>query len=104
MRAVFTMSPVLAVPAPAPGGAAAPFFQARDLFLVPIDPGVLVIASPGEPDRTEPLAGGQVIFLPGGKARSMASSRGVVRGGGGAELGGTIGGRGRRPRSTPCAG
>jgi len=62
-----------------PDAAAQPFFQSRDIFLVPIDPGVLVISSPGEPERTEPVAGGQVIFLPGGKARVIGSKSGVVR-------------------------
>jgi len=62
-----------------PGVPAEPFFQSRDIFLVPIDPGVLVISSQGEPERTVPVAGGQVIFLPGGKARVIGSKSGVVR-------------------------
>ena len=62
-----------------PGATAQPFFQSRDIFLVPIDPGVLVISSQGEPERTVPVAGGQVIFLPGGKARVIGSKSGVVR-------------------------
>jgi hypothetical protein len=40
-------------------------FQARDIFLVPIDTGMLSIASDDEPAKDMPLAGGQVLFLPG---------------------------------------
>jgi hypothetical protein len=63
----------------APGDAAAPFFQSRDIFLVPIDAGVLRIASPGEPPRDLPLAGGQVLFLPGGHGLTIAAQSGTVR-------------------------
>ncbi len=62
-----------------PGATAQPFFQSRDIFLVPIDPGVLVIGAEGEAERTVPVAGGQVIFLPGGKARVIGSTSGAVR-------------------------
>ena len=62
------------------GDVGQPFFQSRDIFLVPIDPGVLAIASDDEPPRTLPVAGGQVVFLRrGGHVRTIRSVGGAVR-------------------------
>ncbi len=61
------------------GGPAQSFFQNRDIFLVPIDAGVLSITSPDEPTQTLPLAGGQVVFLAGGHVRAIQSTKGTVR-------------------------
>ena len=63
----------------AAGASGKPFFQSRDIFLVPIDAGVLSIASEDEPTRELPLAGGQVVFLPGGHGRTIRSVKGAVR-------------------------
>ena len=54
------------------------FFQAHDMFLVPMDPGTLTIAG-DEPSRSMPVAGGQVIYLPGGHTRTIQSTGGAVR-------------------------
>ena len=54
------------------------FFQAHDMFLVPMDPGTLTVAG-DEPSRTLPVAGGQVVFLPGGHIRTIQSTGGAVR-------------------------
>ena len=54
------------------------FFQAHDMFLVPMDPGTLTVAG-DEPSRSLPVAGGQVVFLPGGHTRTIQSSGGAVR-------------------------
>ena len=61
------------------GAPAESFFQNRDMFLVPIDAGVLSVTSPDEPSQTYPLAGGQVVFLPGGHVRTIRSTKGNVR-------------------------
>jgi hypothetical protein len=54
------------------------FFQAHDMFLVPMDPGTLTIAG-DEPSRSMPVAGGQVIFLPGGHTRTIQSTGTIDR-------------------------
>jgi hypothetical protein len=54
------------------------FFQSHDMFLVPMDAGTLTVAG-DEPSRTLPVAGGQVVFLPGGHTRTIQSSGGAVR-------------------------
>jgi len=61
------------------GAAGKSFFQSHDMFLVPMDPGVLTITSGDEPAKTLPVAGGQVVFLPGGHTRTIQSSEGTVR-------------------------
>lgn len=60
------------------GAPAVRFFQNRDLFLVPMDPGVLSVTG-DEAARSLPVAGGQVIFLPGGHVRALQSTKGDVR-------------------------
>jgi len=54
------------------------FFQTHDMFLVPMDPGTLTIGG-DEPSRSMPVAGGQVIFLPGGHTRTIQPTGGAVR-------------------------
>lgn len=49
------------------------FYQTHDMYLVPMDPGTLTVAG-DEPSRALPVAGGQVIFLPGGHARTLHTS------------------------------
>jgi hypothetical protein len=61
------------------GSAGEPFFQSHDMFIVPIDAGVLSITSPDDAAQTLPLAGGQVVFLPGGHVRTIQSTEGNVR-------------------------
>ena len=61
------------------GQPAQPFVQAHDIFLVPIDAGVLEITAPGEASRTLPLSGGMVVFLPASTQRSIRSTLGTVR-------------------------
>lgn len=61
------------------GAPATSFFQSHDMFLVPIDAGILTVTTPNEPTRTYPLAGGQVVFLPGGHVRRIRSTKGNVR-------------------------
>ena len=61
------------------GQPAQPFAQTHDIFLVPIDAGVLEITAPGETRRTLPLSGGMVVFLPAGAQRSIRSTQGTVR-------------------------
>ena len=63
----------------AAGEPAKPFFQSRDMFLVPIDAGTLSITSPDDKAKTLPLAGGQVVFLQGGHIRTIRSMDGNVR-------------------------
>ncbi len=46
------------------------FFQTHDMFLVPMDPGTLTVSG-DEPSQALPVAGGQVIFLPGGHTRTL---------------------------------
>jgi uncharacterized protein YjlB len=60
------------------GTAGKSFFQSHDLFLVPMDPGTLSITG-DEPARTLPVAGGQVVFLPGGHTRTIQSTDGTIR-------------------------
>ena len=61
-----------------PGAAGKSFFQSHDLFLVPMDVGTLSITG-DEPAKTLPVAGGQVVFLPGGHTRTIQSTDGTVR-------------------------
>jgi uncharacterized protein YjlB len=61
-----------------PGAAGKSFFQSHDLFLVPMDVGTLSITG-DEPAKTLPVAGGQVVFLPGGHTRAIQSTDGTVR-------------------------
>jgi hypothetical protein len=56
-----------------------PFFQSRDMFIVPMDAGTLSITSPDDAAQTLPLAGGQVVFLQGGHVRTIRSTQGNVR-------------------------
>ena len=56
-----------------PAQRAKPFFQSRDMFLVPMDPGTLTIGG-DEATKTLPVANGQVVFLPGGHTRTIQSS------------------------------
>jgi hypothetical protein len=60
------------------GAAARSFFQTHDMFLVPIDVGVLSIVSPDEPAKILALADGQVVFLAGGHVREIQSVQGTV--------------------------
>lgn len=46
------------------------FYQTRDMYLVPMDPGTLTVGG-SEPTRALPVANGQVIFLPGGHTRML---------------------------------
>ena len=46
------------------------FYQTHDMYLVPMDAGTLTVAG-DEPSKALPVANGQVIFLPGGHARSL---------------------------------
>jgi len=46
------------------------FYQTHDMYLVPMDPGILTVAG-DEPSKALPVANGQVIFLPGGHARTL---------------------------------
>lgn len=61
----------------APGVAGKPFFQSRDMFLIPMDPGTLTIGG-DEATKTLPVANGQVVFLPGGHTRTIQSSEGTL--------------------------
>src|ERR1700744_711513 len=61
----------------APGVAGKPFFQSRDMFLVPMDPGTRTMGG-DEATRTLPVANGQVVFLPGGHTRTIQSSEGTI--------------------------
>jgi hypothetical protein len=54
------------------------FFQSRDMFLVPMEPGTLTVGG-DEASRTLPVANGQVIFLPGGHVRTIQQTGGTVR-------------------------
>ena len=63
----------------AAGQPAQPFAQTHDIFLVPIDAGVLEISGSGEATRTLPLSSGMVVFLPAGAQRSIRSTLGTVR-------------------------
>ena len=60
------------------GAAGKSFFQSHDMFLVPMDPGVLSITG-DEPGKSLPVAGGQVVFLPGGHTRTIESTKGSIR-------------------------
>lgn len=60
------------------GAAGKSFFQSHDMFLVPMDPGVLSIAG-DEPVKNLPVAGGQVVFLPGGHTRTIQATTGSIR-------------------------
>jgi uncharacterized protein YjlB len=61
----------------APGAAGKTFFQSRDMFLIPMDPGTLTIGG-DEATKTLPVANGQVVFLPGGHTRTIQSSQGTI--------------------------
>ena len=61
----------------APGAAGKPFFQSRDMFLIPMDVGTLTIGG-DEDTKTLPVANGQVVFLPGGHTRTIQSSQGTI--------------------------
>lgn len=61
----------------AKGAAGKPFFQNRDMFLVPEEAGTLVIG--GDEAKTLPVANGQIVFLPGGHTRTIQASEGTVR-------------------------
>ena len=61
----------------AKGAATKPFFQNRDMFLVPEDAGTLVIG--GDETKTLPVANGQIVFLPGGHTRTIQASDAAVR-------------------------
>ncbi len=61
-----------------PGGAGKPFFQSHDMFLIPMDAGVLSITTTDEPASSLPVANGQVVFLPGGHTRTIQSSEGTI--------------------------
>jgi hypothetical protein len=63
----------------APNAATPAFFQSKDMFIVPLDPGTLKVSSPDEPTQSYPLAAGQAIFLKGGHARAIQSTDGNVR-------------------------
>jgi hypothetical protein len=58
--------------------AAKSFFQTHDMFLVPIDVGVLSITSSDEPAKNLPVADGQVVYLTGGQVRTIQSVQGTV--------------------------
>jgi hypothetical protein len=60
------------------GAPAARFFQTHDMFLVPMDPGVLSVTG-DEAAKSLPVAGGQVVFLPGGHVRALQSTKGAIR-------------------------
>ena len=55
-----------------------PFFQNRDMFLVPEEAGTLVIGG-DEAEKTLPVANGQVVFLPGGHTRAIEASGNAIR-------------------------
>jgi hypothetical protein len=63
----------------ASGEAGKPFFQSHDMFIVPIDAGVLSITSPDDAAHTGPLSSGMVVFLKGGHVRTIQSTKGNVR-------------------------
>jgi hypothetical protein len=63
----------------AAGDAGKPFFQSRDMFLVPMDPGTLSITSPDDAAKTLKLSSGMVVFLQGGHVRTIQSTAGNVR-------------------------
>ena len=56
----------------AKGAATKPFFQNRDMFLIPEEAGTLVIG--GDEAKTLPVANGQIVFLPGGHTRTFEAS------------------------------
>src|SRR5215469_15745852 len=56
----------------AKGAATKPFFQNRDMFLIPEEAGTLVIG--GDEAKTLPVANGQIVFLPGGHTRTIQAS------------------------------
>ena len=49
------------------------FFQTHDMYLVPMDAGILTVAG-DQPSRALPVANGQVIFLPGGHTRTLQAT------------------------------
>jgi uncharacterized protein YjlB len=55
-----------------------PFFQNRDMFLVPEEPGTLDIGG-DEAVKTLPVANGQVVFLPGGHTRTIEAKGNAIR-------------------------
>ena len=61
------------------GASAKSFFQTHDMYIVPIDRGILSIISPDDAARTLPLASGQVVFLEGGHVREIRATKGDVR-------------------------
>jgi hypothetical protein len=61
------------------GEASRSFFQTHDMFLVPIDVGILSITSSDEPAKNLPVADGQVVFLTGGHIRAIQSLQGTIR-------------------------
>ena len=61
----------------AKGAASKPFFQNRDMFLIPEEAGTLVIG--GDEAKTLPVANGQIVFLPGGHTRTIQASDATIR-------------------------
>ncbi len=61
----------------AKGAAAKPFFQSRDMFLVPEEAGTLTIG--GDEAKTLPVANGQIVFLPGGHTRTIQAGDDAIR-------------------------
>jgi uncharacterized protein YjlB len=61
----------------AKGAATKPFFQNRDMFLVPEETGTLTIG--GDEAKTLPVANGQIVFLPGGHTRTIQASDNAIR-------------------------
>ena len=61
----------------AKGAAGKPFFQSRDMFLVPEEAGTLTIG--GDEAKTLPVANGQIVFLPGGHTRTIQAGDTAVR-------------------------
>jgi uncharacterized protein YjlB len=61
----------------AKGAATKPFFQNRDMFLVPEEAGTLILG--GDEAKTLPVANGQIVFLPGGHTRTIQASGNAIR-------------------------
>jgi uncharacterized protein YjlB len=61
----------------AKGAATKPFFQSRDMFLVPEEAGTLTIG--GDEAKILPVANGQIVFLPGGHTRTIQAGDAAVR-------------------------
>src|SRR6185312_2829249 len=61
----------------AKGATTKPFFQNREMFLVPEEAGTLILG--GDEAKTLPVANGQIVFLPGGHTRTIQAGDNAIR-------------------------